>query len=129
MRNGKPKRPVPPSREEALAVFTFVRQKLGVKQREIGKATGLDQGAVSKLCKGNFRNVKGRAYRLWKYAKRRADKAGYQMGRPAEAQADSRLAEKINRVWDQTEEGAQALLKLLDAADLIQKRSSSLRRR
>lgn len=130
MQTSKPQRPAPPSREEALAVFTFVRQKLGVKQREIGKETGLDQGSVSKLCKGNFRNVKGRAYRLWKYAKRRADKAGYQAGQPAEAKGDSRLAEKINRVWDQTEEGAQALLKLLDAADLIQKRGGSgVRRR
>lgn len=121
MRKGKPRKEQPPSRQEALAVFTFLRDNLGVLQREIAHGTGMDQGSVCKLLKGRFREVKGRAYRLWKYAKPLADKGGYEPG-DAGLKPDERLAEKLNRVWDRTEEGAKALLKLLDAAEMMQKR-------
>jgi transcriptional regulator with XRE-family HTH domain len=108
-----------------LAVFKFVWKELKVQQTEIARETGLDQGSVSKILRGSFDSLKGRAYRLWKYAKGRADKGGYKPGQASGVKSDVRLAEKINRVWDQTEEGAKALLKLLDAADLIQRRRSA----
>src|SRR5882672_5547956 len=114
-----------PTRQDALAVFQFVRKELKVQQTKIARETGLDQGSVSKILRGSFGNLKGRAYRLWKYAKSRADKAGYRPGQASGGKTDTRLTEKINRVWDQTEEGAKALLKLLDAADLIQRRRSA----
>lgn len=114
-----------PTRQDVLAVFQFVRKELKVKHKEIARETGIDQGSVSKILRGSFDNLKGRAYRLWKYAKSRADRGGYKPGKASGAKTDARLAEKINRVWDQTEEGAKALLKLLDAADLIQRRRSA----
>lgn len=119
------KQPKQPSRDEVLAVFNYVWKDLKLPQREIARDTGLDQGSVSKLLRGTFRKLDGRAYRLWKYAKAKADKAGYTPARASRTKVDHRLEEKISRVWDKTEEGAEALLKLLDAADLIQKRRSS----
>ena len=119
------KQPKQPSRDEVLAVFNYVWKDLKLPQREIACETGLDQGSVSKLLRGTFRKLDGRAHRLGKYAKAKADKAGYTPARASRTKADHRLEEKINRVWDKTEEGAEALLKLLDAADLIQKRRSS----
>lgn len=113
-----------PSRQEVLEVFHFIWKNLDLAQTEIARGAGVDQGSVSKILNGSFRHLKGRAYRLWKYAKRRAEKAGYKAARPG-AKSDPRLMEKINRVWDRTDEGAEALLKLLDAADLIQKRRRS----
>lgn len=114
-----------PARPDVMAVFTFVWKNLKVQQSEIARETGLDQGSVSKILRGSFRKLEGRAYQLWKYAKSRAEKGGYKPGTPLKAKTDPRLEEKINRVWDQTEEGAEALLKLLDAAELIQKRRRS----
>jgi len=111
-----------PTRAEALAVFAYLWKDLDVKQSEIASDTGLDQGSVSKILNGSFRTVEGRAYQLWKYAKRRADKAGYKPRQPNATVVDERLMEKMRQVWDHTEEGTDALLKLLDAADLIQKR-------
>lgn len=111
-----------PSRQEVLAVFQFVWKDLRVRQIEIARETKLDQGSVSKILRGAFSDLDGRAYVLWKYAKTRAEKAGFKPGKPPTAKVDPRLAEKISRVWDRTEEGAEALLKLLDAADLIQRR-------
>ena len=110
-----------PARQDVLAVFQYVWKDLEVPQREIAQETGLDQGSVSKILGGAFRNLQGRAYRLWKYAKRQADKAGYKAGKRSGGKIDLRLTEKINHVWDRTDEGAEALLKLLDAADMIQK--------
>jgi len=124
MQSGKRKRGAP-TRQEALALFQELRPKYGVRQREIADATGLNQGAVSKILKGAFRTVEGRAYQVWKYARQRAEKSAYGLPSSIPGKADPRLAEKIAQVWDQTEEGANALLKLLDAADLIQKRRSS----
>lgn len=123
MQNGK--QPSQPPREEVLAVFNYIWKELKLPQSEIARETGLDQGSVSKLLRGTFRKLDGRAYRLWEYAKVQADKAGYTPDKAGQINADRRLEEKINRVWDKTEEGAEALLKLLDAADLIQKRRSS----
>lgn len=111
-----------PRRDEALKVLNYVWKDLGVPQREFAAATGLKQGSISKILNGSFRDVDGRAYEVWKYASHRAKKAGYKPGRPTDAQADARLAHKINEVWDRTAEGADALIKLLDAAELIQKR-------
>ena len=123
MQNSKQTRQ--PPREEVLAVFNYIWKELKLPQSEIARETGLDQGSVSKLLRGTFCKLDGRAYRLWEYAKTKAEKAGYTTDRTGRARADRRLEEKINRVWDKTEEGAEALLKLLDAADLIQKRRPS----
>ena len=117
---------VSPSREDVLAVFRFVWKELKVPQREIARETKLDQGTVSKLLRGSFRDLDGRAYQLWKYAKRRADNGGYKTSQTSSAKTDSRLVEKIKRVWDKTDEGAEALLKLLDAAEMIQTRRSRI---
>jgi len=119
MQHGKRQKP---TREEVLVLFKHIKENRDVLQREIAAGTGLHQGAVSKILNGHFQNVEGRAYQVWKYAKHRADKTGYKSERPDAGKADSRLTEKISKVWDRTEEGANALLKLLDAADLMQKR-------
>jgi len=116
------RRPSKPTRDEALALFRELRPVYGVRQREIAADTGLNQGAVSKILKGSFKSLEGRAYQVWKYAKQRAEKHGYERPRRAVGKADPRLTEKVAQVWDQTEEGAKALLKLLDAANLMQKR-------
>jgi hypothetical protein len=121
MQNGK-KRQRMATRDEALKVLRYVWKDLGVAQREFAAATGLNQGSISKILNGSFRDVDGRAYEVWKYATDRAKKAGYKPRQPTVAQVDARLAQKINQVWDRTAEGADALIKLLDAADQIQKR-------
>ena len=114
-----------PTRQEALALFQNLRPKYGVRQREIAAATGLNQGSVSKILKGSFKTVEGRAYQVWKYARQRAEKSPHGLPNQLLGKTDPRLAEKVAEVWDRTEEGARALLKLLDAADLMQKRRSS----
>ena len=119
---GRKKRQRIPTREEALKVFQYVWKDLKVPQREFAAATGLNQGSISKILKGSFRDLEGRAYQVWEYASDRARKAGYRPGQPSAAPGESRLAQKINDVWDRTPEGADALIKLLDAADLMQKR-------
>ncbi|MBI3373763.1 MAG: hypothetical protein HY017_18725 [Betaproteobacteria bacterium] len=131
MQYGKKRLANKPAHQDVLAVFQFVWKDLNVPQAEIARETGLDQGSVSKILRGSFRNLEGRAYRLWKYAKSRADSAGYKAGKSSGGKTDPRLVEKINRVWDRTDEGAEALLKLLDAADMIQKRriSTAVRRK
>lgn len=121
------KKPRRPTREEAVTLLRYVWKDLDVPQREFAAATGLNQGSISKILNGTFRDVDGRAYKVWKYAKRRADKAGGYPGKAASAKGDARLTEKINEVWDRTAEGADALLKLLDAADLIQNRRGTQR--
>lgn len=116
-----------PTRDEALKVLRYVWKDLKVPQREIATGTGLNQGSVSKILNGGFQEVEGRAYQVWKYANSRAEKAGYKAGPPTATKADSRLTAKISEVWDRTDEGADALIKLLDAADLMQKRRKTER--
>jgi hypothetical protein len=84
---------------------------------------------ISKILKGSFKGMEGRAYEVWKYANDRASKAGHGPRPLATRGADSRLAQRISEVWDRTPEGADALFKLLDAADLMQKRRKSERGR
>lgn len=104
-------------------LFRHIRDELHVRQREISAGTGINQGSVSKILRGSFKNLDGRAYQVWRYAKRRADEAGrYKLAQSTDDKVNARLAEKISKVWDRTEEGANALLKLLDAAELMQKR-------
>lgn len=121
MQDGK-KRQRTPTRDEVLTVIRYVWKDLGVPQREFAQGTRLNQGSVSKILRGQFKAVEGRAYQVWEYAKHRADKAGGFKGQRQGDRADARLVEKIGKVWDRTEEGADALLKLLDAAALMQKR-------
>jgi transcriptional regulator with XRE-family HTH domain len=111
-----------PTREEALALFKELRPTYGLLQREIAKGTGLNQGSVSKILGGSFKKLEGRAYQVWKYASQKAAERGYKPSRQPARKPDPRLTEKIAQVWDRTEAGANALLKLLEAADLIQKR-------
>jgi transcriptional regulator with XRE-family HTH domain len=114
-----------PSHLEAVALFQELRANHGVRQREIAAATGINQGSVSKILRGSFKAVEGRAYEVWKYARQRVDKNQHDRSSQSLSKTDPRLTEKIDEVWDGTEAGARALLKLLDAADLMQKRRGS----
>lgn len=121
MQHRKRKRNIP-TREEALALFKELRPTYGVLQTEIAAGTGMNQGSVSKILGGSFKKLEGRAYKVWKYASQEAAKRGYKPSRQPAGKPDARLTEKIAQVWDRTEAGTRALLKLLEAADLMQKR-------
>src|SRR5262245_50700958 len=91
-----------PTHQEAVELFQDLRRKYGVRQREIAAATGLNQGAVSKILRGSFKTVEGRAYQVWKYASQRTGESQHERPSRRVNKADPRLTDKITEVWDRT---------------------------
>lgn len=113
-KKSKPKLPREPI-AVAEAVSLLARLGKRVKQTDIAAATGVNQGQVSKLLRGQFKAVKGNALTLCKYAKMRLDSEDNPRGQKNVFDLPSWLS----KVSDDSPQGIRLGLDVLDAIEAL----------
>ncbi|MGH8668347.1 MAG: hypothetical protein ACREUN_08150 [Burkholderiales bacterium] len=84
---------------------------------DICARTGIHQSQVSRLLRGQFRRVSQNVRKLLEY------KPGRAKARPP-SQAKEAVVRAALKTWDETPEGAQALVRLLRSVDAIRRARS-----
>jgi len=81
---------------------------------EVAARTGIHQGQVSRLLRGQFKRVSPNVRKLLEYARRPQKR---ESGASADLQARQAVIRAALRTWDATPKGAQALVRLLRSVE------------
>lgn len=100
---------VPTTVAEAKTLLSRLRG-CGITQERISADTGIDQGHVSKLIRGDFKRLDGRALQLCEYANKAITSAA-----PTEIELREQIIRKALALWDHTEPSARRVVALLEA--------------
>lgn len=92
------------------AIAAVLRAKfieLGMKQKAIAQACGLDQGQVSRILNGHFKEYKGHVENLCKYAEISI------VPHTVDPSQNPALMQALRKVWDGSDKHAQAIAKVV----------------
>lgn len=81
--------------------------ELGMKQKAISEACGLNQGQVSRILNGRFKECKGHVARLCKYAEITI------VPHTVDPSQNLTLMQALRKVWDGSDKHAQAIAKVV----------------
>lgn len=105
---------------EARSMIARLRES-GIKQRVIAAETGINQGHLSRLLRGDFKKLDGRALEICKYANGvlsdLPDLSGSEM--------EDRIVKLALSLWDGSESSGEHILALLDAMAKVLDRQTS----
>lgn len=103
--------PKPPTLDEAKAILARLKGR-EIGQKEISAATGIDQGHVSRLIRGDFKKVGGRALQLCRYVNEEAAPEPVQL---AINEIEKQIVEQALSLWDGSSASGLRVINLLNA--------------
>ena len=84
----------------------------GLTKAEIGRATRVDPGQVSRICRGQFKTISNNVVQICKLLGLKVESVAL----PPEEASPSwmRLKASMRQIWDQAPEGAERIARLLE---------------
>lgn len=124
-----------PTREEREILLQKLREGIarsGISQADLAIASGVDPSQVSRILAGEFVTFASAVVRICKVLGVVADAAAptpkAAAARSAARQASwSKVERAVRRLWDETPDGAERLVRVLDAIAAVRERSAASR--
>lgn len=111
---------IPVEVQESLSVLNYAISTTAITQKQVSKATGVDQSQISRILSGQILRVSGNVKKLCKYAENLSPKDNH-----FETTCEQRVVESALRLWNGTPDHAELLgelFKQLHRLQLVEKR-------
>lgn len=121
-------KPSQEERDELRLQVVAARAASSLTNAEIARATGVDPGQTSKICRGQFDTLSDSVLKILKaLGVRRGEQSGLQSSARAQGEARRsaawrRLENSMRRAWDETPDGADRLARVIDAVAEVVRR-------